>query len=93
MSLKETQPTDSKHTEVRPQTQKGAGTDPQAHTGCRVLPRVGVLLERQKEPPPKSWTFFLLCAIACEKVPHPCTRLFSETKSFPVWEGDVCHHV
>lgn len=33
------------------------------------------------------------CELACEKVPRPCTRLFSETKSFPVWEGDVCHHV
>ncbi|KAM9085432.1 sushi, nidogen and EGF-like domain-containing protein 1 isoform 7-T9 [Megaptera novaeangliae] len=30
---------------------------------------------------------------ACRKVPQPCTRLFSETKSFPVWEGGVCHHV
>ncbi|XP_042555612.1 sushi, nidogen and EGF-like domain-containing protein 1 [Dipodomys spectabilis] len=33
------------------------------------------------------------CELACEKVPRPCTRLFSETKSFPVWEGGVCHHV
>ncbi|XP_029081207.1 sushi, nidogen and EGF-like domain-containing protein 1 isoform X7 [Monodon monoceros] len=30
---------------------------------------------------------------ACRKVPQPCTRLFSETKSFPVWERGVCHHV
>nr|XP_058909701.1 sushi, nidogen and EGF-like domain-containing protein 1 isoform X3 [Kogia breviceps] len=30
---------------------------------------------------------------ACRKVPQPCTRLFSETKSFPVWEGGICHHV
>ncbi|XP_071475575.1 sushi, nidogen and EGF-like domain-containing protein 1 isoform X1 [Marmota flaviventris] len=33
------------------------------------------------------------CELACKKVPRPCTRLFSETKSFPVWEGAVCHHV
>ncbi|XP_013363511.1 PREDICTED: sushi, nidogen and EGF-like domain-containing protein 1 isoform X2 [Chinchilla lanigera] len=33
------------------------------------------------------------CELACEKVPRPCTRLFSETKSFPVWEGSVCHHM
>ncbi|XP_012889103.1 PREDICTED: sushi, nidogen and EGF-like domain-containing protein 1 [Dipodomys ordii] len=33
------------------------------------------------------------CELACEKVPRPCTRMFSETKSFPVWEGGVCHHV
>ncbi|XP_077009440.1 sushi, nidogen and EGF-like domain-containing protein 1 isoform X3 [Tamandua tetradactyla] len=33
------------------------------------------------------------CELACKKVPRPCTRLFSETKSFPVWEGGVCHHV
>nr|XP_031308454.1 sushi, nidogen and EGF-like domain-containing protein 1 isoform X1 [Camelus dromedarius]XP_031308455.1 sushi, nidogen and EGF-like domain-containing protein 1 isoform X1 [Camelus dromedarius] len=33
------------------------------------------------------------CELACRKVPQPCTRLFSETKSFPVWEGGVCHHV
>ncbi|ELR52250.1 Sushi, nidogen and EGF-like domain-containing protein 1, partial [Bos mutus] len=30
---------------------------------------------------------------ACTKVPQPCTRLFSETKSMPVWEGGVCRHV
>ncbi|XP_015999698.2 sushi, nidogen and EGF-like domain-containing protein 1 isoform X2 [Rousettus aegyptiacus] len=33
------------------------------------------------------------CELACRKVPQPCTRLFSETKSLPVWEGGVCHHV
>ncbi|ELV12246.1 Sushi, nidogen and EGF-like domain-containing protein 1, partial [Tupaia chinensis] len=33
------------------------------------------------------------CELACTREPHPCTRLFSETKSFPVWEGGVCHHV
>uniref|UniRef100_A0A8C9ADG5 Sushi, nidogen and EGF like domains 1 n=1 Tax=Prolemur simus TaxID=1328070 RepID=A0A8C9ADG5_PROSS len=33
------------------------------------------------------------CELACRKVPQPCTRLFSETKSFPVWEGGVCHHM
>uniref|UniRef100_A0A2K6F420 Sushi, nidogen and EGF-like domain-containing protein 1 n=1 Tax=Propithecus coquereli TaxID=379532 RepID=A0A2K6F420_PROCO len=33
------------------------------------------------------------CELACKKVPRPCTRLFSETKSFPVWEGGVCHHI
>uniref|UniRef100_G3SSY9 Sushi, nidogen and EGF-like domain-containing protein 1 n=1 Tax=Loxodonta africana TaxID=9785 RepID=G3SSY9_LOXAF len=33
------------------------------------------------------------CELACTKVPQPCTRLFSETKSIPVWEGGVCHHV
>ncbi|XP_069348667.1 sushi, nidogen and EGF-like domain-containing protein 1 isoform X2 [Eulemur rufifrons] len=33
------------------------------------------------------------CELACRKVPRPCTRLFSETKSFPVWEGGVCHHM
>uniref|UniRef100_F7DR91 Sushi, nidogen and EGF like domains 1 n=1 Tax=Ornithorhynchus anatinus TaxID=9258 RepID=F7DR91_ORNAN len=33
------------------------------------------------------------CELSCKKVPHSCTRLFSETKSFPVWEGGVCHYV
>ncbi|XP_045150472.1 sushi, nidogen and EGF-like domain-containing protein 1 [Echinops telfairi] len=33
------------------------------------------------------------CELACTKVPRPCTRLFSETKSIPVWEGGICHHV
>uniref|UniRef100_A0A2K5YFS5 Sushi, nidogen and EGF like domains 1 n=1 Tax=Mandrillus leucophaeus TaxID=9568 RepID=A0A2K5YFS5_MANLE len=33
------------------------------------------------------------CELACIKVSRPCTRLFSETKSFPVWEGGICHHV
>ncbi|XP_058521199.1 sushi, nidogen and EGF-like domain-containing protein 1 [Ochotona princeps] len=33
------------------------------------------------------------CELACRKVPRPCTRLFSETKSVPVWEGGICHHV
>uniref|UniRef100_A0A3Q4H8C9 Sushi, nidogen and EGF-like domain-containing protein 1 n=1 Tax=Neolamprologus brichardi TaxID=32507 RepID=A0A3Q4H8C9_NEOBR len=28
----------------------------------------------------------------CQRVPHPCTRLYSETKSVPVWEGGVCHY-
>ncbi|KAJ3599858.1 hypothetical protein NHX12_033812 [Muraenolepis orangiensis] len=29
----------------------------------------------------------------CQRVPHPCTRLFSETKSVPVWEDGVCHYL
>ncbi|KAM9249345.1 sushi, nidogen and EGF-like domain-containing protein 1 [Dugong dugon] len=33
------------------------------------------------------------CELACTKVPQPCTRLFSETKSIPVWEGGICHHM
>ncbi|XP_025786521.1 sushi, nidogen and EGF-like domain-containing protein 1 [Puma concolor] len=33
------------------------------------------------------------CELACTKVPQPCTRLFSETKAVPVWEGGACHHV
>nr|XP_033814614.1 sushi, nidogen and EGF-like domain-containing protein 1 [Geotrypetes seraphini] len=31
------------------------------------------------------------CELICTKMPHSCTRLYSETKSFPVWEGGVCH--
>ncbi|XP_029472488.1 sushi, nidogen and EGF-like domain-containing protein 1 [Rhinatrema bivittatum] len=31
------------------------------------------------------------CELVCTKMPHSCTRLYSETKSFPVWEGGVCH--
>ncbi|NXL96761.1 SNED1 protein, partial [Tyrannus savana] len=34
-----------------------------------------------------------LCQLACKKVPHSCTRLYSETKSFPVWEGGTCHYL
>lgn len=26
-------------------------------------------------------------------MPHPCTRLYSETKSVPVWEGGVFHYL
>ncbi|XP_051928957.1 sushi, nidogen and EGF-like domain-containing protein 1 isoform X1 [Hippocampus zosterae] len=33
------------------------------------------------------------CELSCQRVPHPCTRLYSETTSVPVWEGDVCHYV
>ncbi|XP_059586850.1 sushi, nidogen and EGF-like domain-containing protein 1 isoform X3 [Alligator mississippiensis] len=33
------------------------------------------------------------CELACKKVPQSCTRLYSETKSFPVWEGSVCHYL
>jgi len=33
------------------------------------------------------------CELACKKVPQPCTRLFSETKAVPVWEGGACHHM
>ncbi|XP_034295400.1 sushi, nidogen and EGF-like domain-containing protein 1 isoform X1 [Pantherophis guttatus] len=34
-----------------------------------------------------------LCELACKKVPQSCTRLYSETKPFPVWEGGVCHYL
>ncbi|NXG14871.1 SNED1 protein, partial [Grallaria varia] len=34
-----------------------------------------------------------LCQLACKKVPHACTRLYLETKSFPVWEGGTCHYL
>uniref|UniRef100_A0A3B4AQ58 Sushi, nidogen and EGF-like domain-containing protein 1 n=1 Tax=Periophthalmus magnuspinnatus TaxID=409849 RepID=A0A3B4AQ58_9GOBI len=30
------------------------------------------------------------CELLCQRVPHPCTRLYSETKSVPVWEGGQC---
>uniref|UniRef100_A0AAV2KYH3 Sushi, nidogen and EGF-like domain-containing protein 1 n=1 Tax=Knipowitschia caucasica TaxID=637954 RepID=A0AAV2KYH3_KNICA len=33
------------------------------------------------------------CELLCHRVPHPCTRLYSETKSVPVWEGGVCHYL
>ncbi|XP_030647438.1 LOW QUALITY PROTEIN: sushi, nidogen and EGF-like domain-containing protein 1 [Chanos chanos] len=33
------------------------------------------------------------CELFCQRVPHPCTRLYSETKSVPVWEGGVCHYL
>ncbi|XP_048460745.1 sushi, nidogen and EGF-like domain-containing protein 1 [Rhincodon typus] len=29
------------------------------------------------------------CELFCKKLPHPCTRLYSETKSVPVWEDSV----
>ncbi|XP_060690951.1 sushi, nidogen and EGF-like domain-containing protein 1 isoform X2 [Hemiscyllium ocellatum] len=29
------------------------------------------------------------CELFCKKLPHPCTRLYSETKSVPVWEASV----
>ncbi|NXD56150.1 SNED1 protein, partial [Corvus moneduloides] len=34
-----------------------------------------------------------VCQLACKKVPHSCTRLYSETRSFPVWEGGTCHYL
>ncbi|XP_067085594.1 sushi, nidogen and EGF-like domain-containing protein 1 [Osmerus mordax] len=33
------------------------------------------------------------CELYCQRVPHPCTRLYSETKSVPVWEGSVCRYL
>uniref|UniRef100_A0A8D2ZIQ1 Sushi, nidogen and EGF-like domains 1 n=1 Tax=Scophthalmus maximus TaxID=52904 RepID=A0A8D2ZIQ1_SCOMX len=30
---------------------------------------------------------------ACQRVPHPCTRIYSETKSVPMWEDGVCHYL
>uniref|UniRef100_A0A8C6YL30 Sushi, nidogen and EGF like domains 1 n=1 Tax=Nothoprocta perdicaria TaxID=30464 RepID=A0A8C6YL30_NOTPE len=33
------------------------------------------------------------CELACKKVPLSCTRLYSETKSFPVWEGGICRYL
>uniref|UniRef100_A0A803TD91 Sushi, nidogen and EGF like domains 1 n=1 Tax=Anolis carolinensis TaxID=28377 RepID=A0A803TD91_ANOCA len=32
------------------------------------------------------------CELTCKKVPQSCTRLYSESKSFPVWEGGVLMH-
>lgn len=61
MKLKENQPADTEHPEARPQAQKVAGTDPQAHTGLQgALGGGGVSLERRKEPPPKSLSFFFV---------------------------------
>lgn len=54
------------------------------------LPRVWAGAARARAPR-ELWP--LLCPAACKKLPQPCTRLFSETKSLPVWEGGVCHHV
>ncbi|NXL19175.1 SNED1 protein, partial [Setophaga kirtlandii] len=34
-----------------------------------------------------------LCQLACKKVPHSCTRLYSETRALPVWEGGTCHYL
>ncbi|XP_060723740.1 sushi, nidogen and EGF-like domain-containing protein 1 isoform X1 [Tachysurus vachellii] len=33
------------------------------------------------------------CELYCQRVKHPCTRLYSETKSVPVWEDGVCHYL
>ncbi|XP_031431396.1 sushi, nidogen and EGF-like domain-containing protein 1 isoform X2 [Clupea harengus] len=33
------------------------------------------------------------CELFCQRVPHPCTRLYSETKTVPVWEDGVCHYL
>uniref|UniRef100_A0A665UQD8 Sushi, nidogen and EGF-like domain-containing protein 1 n=1 Tax=Echeneis naucrates TaxID=173247 RepID=A0A665UQD8_ECHNA len=33
------------------------------------------------------------CELSCQRVPHPCTRIYSETKSVPVWEDGVCHYL
>ncbi|XP_011471983.1 sushi, nidogen and EGF-like domain-containing protein 1 [Oryzias latipes] len=33
------------------------------------------------------------CELSCQRMPHPCTRLYSETRSVPVWEGGVCHYL
>ncbi|XP_024857944.1 sushi, nidogen and EGF-like domain-containing protein 1 isoform X2 [Kryptolebias marmoratus] len=33
------------------------------------------------------------CQLLCQRMPHPCTRLYSETKSVPVWEGGVCRYL
>ncbi|XP_057193171.1 sushi, nidogen and EGF-like domain-containing protein 1 isoform X6 [Triplophysa rosa] len=33
------------------------------------------------------------CQNDCQRWSHPCTRLYSETKSVPVWEDGVCHYL
>ncbi|KAF6724218.1 Sushi, nidogen and EGF-like domain-containing protein 1 [Oryzias melastigma] len=33
------------------------------------------------------------CELSCQRMPHPCTRLYSETRSVPVWEGGACHYL
>uniref|UniRef100_A0AAY4ES26 Sushi, nidogen and EGF-like domain-containing protein 1 n=1 Tax=Denticeps clupeoides TaxID=299321 RepID=A0AAY4ES26_9TELE len=32
------------------------------------------------------------CELYCQRLSHPCTRLYSETKTVPVWEDGVCHY-
>ncbi|XP_028650648.1 sushi, nidogen and EGF-like domain-containing protein 1 isoform X1 [Erpetoichthys calabaricus] len=32
------------------------------------------------------------CELFCQRVPHPCTRLYSETKTIQVWKRNVCHY-
>ncbi|KAI4580414.1 hypothetical protein MJT46_001782 [Ovis ammon polii x Ovis aries] len=56
--------------------------------GPQWLQGEGTRLRAPGEPQPSSSV-----PAACTKVPQPCTRLFSETKSMPVWEGGVCRHV
>lgn len=65
---------------VSPEGQSRHGRGPQGRRESVQRPRAPV-------------STALLCVAACRKVPQPCTRLFSETKSLPVWEGGVCHHV
>ncbi|XP_064419080.1 sushi, nidogen and EGF-like domain-containing protein 1 [Latimeria chalumnae] len=31
------------------------------------------------------------CELFCQRLPRSCTRLYSEAKSVPIWEGGVCH--
>ncbi|XP_060775760.1 sushi, nidogen and EGF-like domain-containing protein 1 isoform X2 [Neoarius graeffei] len=33
------------------------------------------------------------CQLYCQRVKHPCTRLYSETKSVPVWKDGVCNYL
>ncbi|XP_013884547.1 sushi, nidogen and EGF-like domain-containing protein 1 isoform X2 [Austrofundulus limnaeus] len=33
------------------------------------------------------------CELMCQLTPRQCTRIYSETKSVPVWEGGVCRYL
>ncbi|XP_023196029.1 sushi, nidogen and EGF-like domain-containing protein 1 isoform X3 [Xiphophorus maculatus] len=76
--------------------EKALRTQPESPQDCRSLPcqNGGTCVNERGSVVCSCATGFKgrQCELLCQRVPHPCTRLFSETKSIPVWEGGVCHY-
>ncbi|XP_038138318.1 sushi, nidogen and EGF-like domain-containing protein 1 [Cyprinodon tularosa] len=77
--------------------EKASRTQPESSQDCRSLScqNGGTCVEERGSAVCSCATGFKgrQCELLCQRLPHPCTRLYSETKSIPVWEGGVCHYL
>ncbi|KAL1023372.1 hypothetical protein UPYG_G00039960 [Umbra pygmaea] len=82
--------------ETQRQEEEGPGRKPEFSRDCRSLPCLngGTCVKGSDSYICDCTTGFKgrHCELFCQRVPHPCTRLYSETKSVPVWVGDIYHY-